>query len=120
MGHLRCLRHEMIPYWTAEIMPGQGALDTIIIIDQLPGRNATHVIEPNRHRWIGYVEPLAGTVLCDHGDSGSLVYAINDGAKVLLGIWLGLPASYGYYFGASMSLETYFLEAKTGARHASV
>jgi hypothetical protein len=72
----------MSPYWGLGKTPPQTTLDPATVLDSLPGGRYSGLVGPNRHVWVGYIEPLPGRAFSDLGDSGSLVYAINNGVRV--------------------------------------
>jgi hypothetical protein len=91
-------------------VPGQG-LDEKTIIDTLPGMGFQHLMGPNRHRWLGFVESFEGTRFSEPGDSGSLVYTMKGSVKVPLGIHIGRPGAYGCRLSMFQSLECHILAA---------
>jgi hypothetical protein len=61
---------------------------------------------------VGYVEPQPGQAFNNLGDSGSLVYAINNVVKVPLGLHIGKPATYTGGYATFVSFESFLIKAR--------
>lgn len=68
-------------------------------------------IEIDDMEWLGYVRWIAGIPFSAEGDSGSLVFAIEDGVFIPLGVHVGAPSSHPGH-SCFVSLETFCLEAE--------
>jgi len=121
MGRLSQVMFSFPPSWLQHSVHGRNAEMTSGITDatdplswvnySFDNLDAEMMKAPSQYRWLGLVEWSAGQVFTLPGDSGALVFAIQQTQVIPLGIHLGIASEYPGH-SLFMGLESFVIEGK--------